>query len=112
MNRKMIVFACAGLCLIFLGGCGSGSGAHSITVTKAGFGVSWPLTVDSGELACEGLAVTFKAPDGTKYAVNGTARSRTSLPKIDRIWADAPDNTGAKINIGPLIDAGLELCDS
>jgi hypothetical protein len=112
MTRKIIAVAFAGLSLVILGGCASSSDTKTIIVSKAGFGDSWPLTVDSGELACEGSAVTFKAPDGTTYAVNGTARGSTDLPEIDRIWAEAPGTMGLKINIGPLIDAGLELCDN
>ncbi len=112
MTRQIIAVAFAGLSLILLGGCASSSDTKTVTVSKAGFGDNWPLTVDSGELACEGNAVTFKAPDGTRYAVNGTAQGSTGLPEIDPIWADNPDTTGLKINIGPLIDAGLEVCDN
>jgi len=56
--------------------------------------------------------VTFEAPDGTTYAVSGTAMDVTDLPKIDEIWADNPAISGSKINIEPLISAGLALCEN
>ena len=77
-------------------------------VSRGDFGADWPLTVDSGVLACQGAgAVTFTAPDGTTYAVNGLAQSATSYPEIDPIWADSGK---LKVDIGPLIDRGLDLC--
>jgi Protein of unknown function (DUF2511) len=91
-----------------------GSGTHSQSVTRGEFGEGWPLTVDSGELRCEaGDAVVFKAPDGTDYAVNGTAGDAGYLD-IRPIWADNPDALTRdfipKIAITPLIEAGLKLC--
>lgn len=76
----------------------------------------WPLTVNSGTVNCEGGAgsgvVTFKAPDGTVYAVNGTAKTQQpDLPEIEAIWKKDPDIPGARINFSPVIDKGLELCE-
>jgi hypothetical protein len=88
------------------GGADSG-GAH---VTRAQFVDEWPLTVDGGDLRCENGAVVFEGDDGGLYAVNGTAKAN-GTPGIEPIWADDPDLPGVKINIGPLIDRGLELCD-
>lgn len=80
-------------------------------LTRDNFGADWPLTVDFGVVACADGSVTFRAPDGTKYAVNGTAQAQhRALPKIDAIWADDPDLDGVKINIAPVIDRGRELC--
>lgn len=82
------------------------------------FGADWPLTVPDGFVYCEvGFGgplypVTFEAPDGTTYAVNGTAMDVTDLPKIDEIWADNPTTSGSKISIEPIISAGLALCES
>jgi len=61
---------------------------------------------------CEnGAQVLFEA-EGTTYAVNGTAMSqRPELPEIDEIWSDSPDVPGLKIDIAPVLDAGLALCD-
>jgi hypothetical protein len=81
------------------------------------FGADWPLTVPDGFVYCEvGFGgplypVTFEAPDGTTYAVNGTAMDVTDLPKIDEIWADNPAVNGSKISIEPIVSAGLALCD-
>ncbi|WP_258043809.1 YebY family protein [Mycobacterium kansasii] len=75
----------------------------------------WPLTVPEGTLACESLGermgrVTFTAPDGTTYAVNGLAKGTDRWAEIDAIWASYPEDPLAKVNIGPLIDRGLSLC--
>ena len=94
--------------------CGSSSGTggggdDQGHVTRATFDGTWPLTVDSGTLRCEGAgAVTFTTEDGTTYAVNGLALGMHTYPDIDAIWADAPDTP--KVFIGDLIQAGLALC--
>jgi hypothetical protein len=77
----------------------------------------WPLTSTSGVLTCdplgENLGVITWNPDENPleaYAVNGMALGQ-GYPEIDEIWKDSPDGEGApKVNIGPLIDAGLSLC--
>lgn len=73
----------------------------------------WPLTVKEGVVRCEGGgSVIFRAPDDTDYAVNGTALTqRPGLPKIDAIWRNDPDVPGLRINIGPVLNKGLELCE-
>lgn len=82
------------------------------TISRESMGDKWPLTVDSGVVACDGTstygAVTFTA-NGVTYGVNGAALQQ-GLPKIDPIWSDDPSIPGTKINIGPIIDAGLALC--
>lgn len=71
----------------------------------------WPLSAEEGVLACHpAFAVTFAA-DGTEYAINGLARQRDEWAEVDPIWLDNPDVEGLKVNIGPLIDLGLTLCD-
>lgn len=98
------------LAVLAMAGCvGSGSD-NSITVTRADFGDEWPLTVEEGELACEADAVTFTT-GGTTYGVNGLAIGR-GHPEIDPIWADDPEGLVPKINIGPLLQRGLELCET
>jgi hypothetical protein len=80
-------------------------------VTQADFGDAWPLTVPAGTLMCENSAVLFQAEGGRLYTVNGMAITRhPELHEIDEIWADNPDPNIPKKNIGPLIDAGLALC--
>lgn len=81
-------------------------------VSRESMGDEWPLTVDSGVLACDGKdgfgSVTFTV-DGTTYGVNGIAMGQ-GLPAMDPIWADDPATPGLKMNMGPIIDAGLALC--
>jgi ABC-type Fe3+-hydroxamate transport system substrate-binding protein len=105
---------------LVLAGCGSsGSKATSATttsvpprghITRAQLSVSWPLTVDEGVLHCQGDGVTFEAPDGTVYALNGTARRRKAGKDVTPIWADNPSAPGKKMNMEPLIAQGLNLC--
>lgn len=79
----------------------------------------WPLTVKSGLLQCEEEVtssfvfqrVWFTAPDGAVYGINGTAQE-AGYPGIDPIWKDDPAGYGLKVNISPLIDRGLRLCES
>lgn len=71
----------------------------------------WPLSVQEGTLICHEVdAVTFTGDEGV-YAVNGMAMGREIGEDIDPIWLDNPALEGMKINIGPLIDLGLTLCE-
>lgn len=87
-------------------------------ITRTDLGKEWPLTVNYGVVACQGKTAdgqpltiaTFTGPDGTVYALNGTAKSHTDAAAIDPIWAPNPDVAGLKIGIGPLIDRALTLC--
>ena len=102
-------------------------------VSKQNYGQEWPLTVESGTLACSVLkvegynrvplkAVTIEV-NGVKYAVNGTAGSHKLGKDIDEIWAPGDPKwiehpeTKEKVNIGPpkkdiggLVQDGLKLC--
>ena len=81
-------------------------------VSRADLGEEWPLTVEHGTLRCSGQRVTFEAPDGSVYAVNGSAApvARDIAP----IWAPSRDpvlrRAGGRVSIGPLIGLGLQLC--
>lgn len=88
-------------------------------VTRADFGDAWPLTVEAGTLQLRGKSVVFLT-DRKVYAVNGTAKAdrhwildQPRYVPIDEIWADAPNPPGLdlrfKVNMGPLIKAGLAL---
>lgn len=74
----------------------------------------WPLTVSEGEVRCEvrdGVeGVIFRTPDGKDYLVNETAQSR-GLSGIDPIWKQDPEVPGTHINIAPVLDRGLKLCE-
>ncbi|MCU1508254.1 MAG: hypothetical protein JWQ12_519 [Glaciihabitans sp.] len=82
------------------------------------YGDKWPLSVPFAVVSCKSLVaggrslqvVTLETPDGVTYAVNGTAKSHTTFPSIQPIWADDPNVDGLKIDISPIIDAGLALC--
>lgn len=121
MKRMAIVFLLAALSVAGCGESTSGtSGADNSDtasnerlVSRADYGDEWPLTVGSGTLRCDGSAVTFTSADGTTYWVNGTAGGQAEeqgWANVRSIWADDPAYEGLKINIGPLIDDGLELC--
>jgi hypothetical protein len=88
----------------------SGSDEPEGHVSAADFGKRWPLTVDEGVLACDGSngtgAVTFET-DGKTYGLNGLAPQ--NLPDIDPIWK-MDNTTGLRVDISPLINAGLKLC--
>lgn len=75
----------------------------------------WPLTVESGRFVCGERAALLLDGEGQRYALNGQARGRIknneSWRDIDAIWKPDPD-TGGKINIGPLLDAGIAACKS
>lgn len=86
------------------------------------FGEEWPLTVEAGTLVCEAVpapmevqSVFFVDAAGAIYAVNGTARGTIATHgwnDFETIWKPDPtSSTGIKVNVGPLITAGLEICD-
>ena len=85
----------------------------------AELGDAWPFTVPEGVVSCvgrDGLGFAiFTAPDGTRYALNGAAKSRDVMSRLNLhdvapIWRSNPDVPGLKVNIGPAIDAALKLC--
>jgi hypothetical protein len=103
--------------IVLLSACGGQAGGSDDdpgAVSKADFeadGRIWPLTVESGAVACEsGTEIVFTA-EGTTYAVNGSALASGQWPEIDAIWADDSGIPGAKLNISDLITAGQSLCD-
>lgn len=74
----------------------------------------WPFTVDSVTLFCtkgaDSERVTVVA-DREMYALNGTAKATKLYPPFDTIWRDDRNVAGLKINIGPMLDRGLALCN-
>ncbi|MCJ8138435.1 DUF2511 domain-containing protein [Falsirhodobacter halotolerans] len=81
------------------------------TVGAAEYGADWPLTVDSGVLACRKSAATIRA-SGTTYALNGTAR-QAGHTSIEPIWKTDQVIAGQELkkSLGPLIKAANALCD-
>jgi len=56
------------------------------------------------------MAVSFIAPDGKEYALNGTASGSGYFLPINGIQQADPTNPPAKKSIGTLISEGLKLC--
>jgi len=87
-----------------------------LILKQSEYGENWPFSVSEGVLECfpPGI-ITFQVKDKT-YAVNGLANSRNYL-KIDDIWRNAPptleqDTTSTrKMELSPVINKGLELCN-
>ena len=109
MNWKKYGAAAA---LLLAVSCG---GERGTPVAQEQFGDEWPLTVTSGNLSCVHFdgrrqIVTFIAPDGIEYALNGNAESSGYFRPIGSIQKSDPTNPPAKKNIVGLIDAGLKLC--
>ena len=98
-------------------GCGGGSDQsdQSETISRDSFKGTWPFTVESGTLRCDGSdgfgSVTFET-NGTVYAINGVAEGRRDGKDVRPIWKDNPDRSagGPKVYIGDVTDAGLALC--
>ena len=115
MKRRCLFLLTALVALTAIaGGCGessSDSGSpeeNGVRISAADFSSEWPFTVDEGVLRCAGSSVIFRA-EGTDYAVNGTARA--DYPEIEPIWKQNPDVPGTRVNIGDVLDRGLELCE-
>lgn len=83
--------------------------SNSRRISKQEMGEDYPFTVSEGELTCRNKTVLFTA-DGETYAVNSTARSSRRYKPIDEIWAEDPNDEGAKIDLDKVIEMGLELC--
>jgi|SRR6267143_4487554 len=92
--------------------------AGTATIRAADYGDRWPFTVSEGIIECtpfrESLHVLTFTSGGQTYGLNGTARNlarEKGNAEITVIWKDDPKNGGAKINIGPIIDKALSLCE-
>jgi hypothetical protein len=89
----------------------NGEKGKSIEVTRASWhDGEWPFTVPRGILGCQQPpfpgAVTFNV-DGTLYGVNGQASEK--YEDIKAIWRPAAE--GLRVDIGPMIERGLKLCE-
>ena len=95
-------------------GCGAG---NSKTVRAADYGDAWPLTVSEAKLVCEGPYAVFLKVDDRYYGVNGMGRNYvndrylTDSYPLESIWLHDPRAQDSRINISPLLDDGLVLCD-
>ena len=112
MALKLIVLLWLGLVTSH---CAMGGTA---TVRAADYGDRWPFTVSEGVIECapfrEKLHVLTFTSGGKTYGLNGTARTlakEKGYAEITGIWRDDPMNGGAKINIEPIIEKALTLCE-
>lgn len=96
--------------------------AGSKVISESQYGKNWPFTVKSGTLEClNGNIVVFHA-NGQTYAINGSAdgvAGSRGYKDLREIWRNNPeydkyfsknDPDHPKINIGPIIKEGLQLC--
>jgi hypothetical protein len=72
-------------------------------------GDAWPLTVEDGTIICNGTAILLRTNQGL-YAVNGIARGQGKWKDIRSITKPDPKVDGLIMNVQPIIDRGLELC--
>ena len=100
------------LLALLLAGCGGEKGR---AIRQNEYGQSWPFTVPEGRLSCVWSSerrqiVTFIAPDGTEYALNGEARSSGFFRSVEPIRQPNPINPQLFKSLSPVIGNGLKLC--
>ena len=115
IGKNVGVTAFVVLSSAFVPACGASADpqfVQSEQVTKSTFKGTWPVTADSGVLACDSSkanSVTFTPTDSnTTYAVNGSAMGGWASKEG---WADTKTIWNGE-NWGDFIDAGLKLCGS
>lgn len=81
---------------------------NEIAITQGQFGDAWPFTTSNGILKCENKAITFRTNTRT-YGINGTAQGR-GFPGPEAVWKVDPSVPGKRMDIGPILDKGLSLC--
>lgn len=89
----------------------STAGAPTLPISQAQYGAKWPFTVPSGTLTCAGsdYEVWFRAADGTRYALSGTAMSHSFLtPRAESIRAGT--TTRVWYRVVPVLSQGMQLC--
>jgi hypothetical protein len=85
-------------------------GAPQVQLSQAEYGPKWPFTVPSGTLVCAGsdYEVWFRGPDGTLYALSGTAMSHSFLtPRAESIRTTT---TRVWYRVVPILSQGMRLC--
>ena len=93
-------------------------GSDGVMVKEEDYGDRWPLTVPEVELFCKGPYAVYVKLGDNRYGVNGIGSTyvennySSTSRDIEDIWRPNPQIPGSRINIGPLIDDGLKLCDS
>lgn len=95
-------------------GPGAPSDPHAQLLKSSDLGDLWPLTVPEATVTCRTGGAVVLTAGGKDVAVNGTAMTLyKSMTRIadSGLWRDATTGAGPKVDIGPIIDIGLDLCD-
>jgi Protein of unknown function (DUF2511) len=98
-------------CVVALHRPASLMGAPELQISRAEYGPKWPFTVPSGTLICAGsdYEVWFRASDGTRYALSGTAMSHSFLtPRAESIRTGT--TTRVWYRVVPILSQGMRLC--
>jgi hypothetical protein len=85
-------------------------GAPEVRISQAEYGRAWPFTVPSGTLTCAGsdYEVWFRSPDGTTYALSGSAMMRSLL--TPRALALKAQREPGWREVIPVLTRGMRLC--
>ena len=138
--RKFSVIAIGVLVVLAISSVACGS-SSSGTARAVDFGTRWPLTAPEVVLTCKGAGAVFAKVGDSYYGVNGMGkiwvedRYPDKARDINRIWREdsgriremrallraageplprqglPSDMSVPRVNITPLLDAGLTLCD-
>lgn len=84
-------------------------------ISAEDFGDAWPFVPEEMHLQClPGNAVVVTDPEtGRMYGVNGAASGKArqlGLDPLEQVWAESRSIPGTKVSVGPVIEAGVELC--
>ena len=111
--------------ILMISGCEPNSGGTT-TIYRAKMGEEWPLTIEKGYLHCDcvergspffqcvkGAVIIHDPLEGVTYSVNNVYVPQVvNATDIERIRRTDPENPSLKLDLGPLIERGLELCPS
>ena len=111
--------------ILMISGCEPNNGGTK-TVYRGNMGEEWPLTIERGYLHCNCVdrgfpffqcvkgALTIHDPlEGVTYSVNGVHVPKfVRATDIESIRRTDSENPSVKVDLGPLIERGLELCPS
>ena len=113
------------LLLLMISGCEPNTGATT-TMYRSNMGEEWPLTIEKGYLHCncvergspffqcvKGAVIIHDPLEGVTYSVNNVYVPQVvNSTDIEPIRRTAPEDPSRKLDLGPLIERGLELCPS
>ena len=119
-----LLIACSAFLALSVLSCGSDGQGQEVSYED--YGDRWPLTVDEATLHCEEVEVwdsdaqlVWVESKGYAYPVNGTAKSflKNEKPGLNVrdfhiIWSADMDRPGFMVNVMPLLNDGLEMCES